>query len=362
MGCWDSTCMISNLPIVAGEKIKLVILQPNYGRRDSGEGNILGMSGYVYATDIMGPAFLPISGKYNDYGMIENIVEDWNTKIIFDHLKKKYPVIEVDGRIIEDWDLEDFLGGIERCSLNYLKREEKQPSGIVLEAEELLEQDERDLAEEDRAYYVGCPKGLKSTHEVANWILHYAPMQYRRIKTETKESIKLSFVMIRQDVWDQCTKLYFKQKGFFNPRSDRGKLGGAYYISGTAWAKYHFDKFLEQSKEIAEAKTESKYRFVHRDWNSPVFTKNGGEGRGLFTSSEYINFTEENYINKKLTKDIKKQWSELCMIIYFLDTIRIGWMVQPGQGSQTQEWEMHKKLAQIRIDICDAKSNEDYEL
>lgn len=31
MGCWNGTCMISNLPIIAGEKVKLVFLHTPYG-------------------------------------------------------------------------------------------------------------------------------------------------------------------------------------------------------------------------------------------------------------------------------------------------------------------------------------------
>lgn len=66
MGYWNGTCMISNLPIISGEKIKLIFLLPKYS-----PVTMCGESAYVYPTDILTPCLLPISGKYDDYGSIE---------------------------------------------------------------------------------------------------------------------------------------------------------------------------------------------------------------------------------------------------------------------------------------------------
>ena len=48
MGSWNGTCMISNLPIIYGEKIKLVLLEVQNGRE-------LNSSGVTYPYDIMTP-------------------------------------------------------------------------------------------------------------------------------------------------------------------------------------------------------------------------------------------------------------------------------------------------------------------
>lgn len=99
MGCWNGTCMISNLPINSGEKIKLVILQKSM---ISGIKSLF-TSGYVYPTDFLTPAFLPISGKYNDYGNIEGIEQDWNYNLIEKHLQNKFGnKIKVDDDIVEN--------------------------------------------------------------------------------------------------------------------------------------------------------------------------------------------------------------------------------------------------------------------
>lgn len=118
MGCWNGTCMISNLPIISGEEIKLIILQEGYDK------SFVGEAGYVYSTGLLSPAFFPISGQYNDYGGIENIKMDWNYQIIEECLKEEFgTTLELDGDINEDWSLLNLLDGIERGNPKYKKGE-----------------------------------------------------------------------------------------------------------------------------------------------------------------------------------------------------------------------------------------------
>ena len=119
MGCWNGTCMISNLPILSGDEIKLVFLHSPYGRI-KGLNNL---SGYVYSTDLLRPAYFPITGRYDDYGGIEDIVKDWSYDFITESLKKTYKVIEVKKKIIPDFTLEDVIKGIERKSLKVMKND-----------------------------------------------------------------------------------------------------------------------------------------------------------------------------------------------------------------------------------------------
>ncbi len=61
MGCWNETCMVSNLPICAGDRVVIIPIIEN----KSGD---IG----VYSTDYWAP-FLPfVRGEYDDYGSIEN--------------------------------------------------------------------------------------------------------------------------------------------------------------------------------------------------------------------------------------------------------------------------------------------------
>jgi hypothetical protein len=69
MGSWSVSCGISNIAITYGNKCCIVPLIES----------IYDYGGYV-------PATLPIFGEYNDYGGMENIVEDENTKLIESNL------------------------------------------------------------------------------------------------------------------------------------------------------------------------------------------------------------------------------------------------------------------------------------
>lgn len=74
MGCWNETDMLSQLPIMAGDPVKVFILL-----EELSEFRLCGCD------SAWKPLCLPISGQYNDYGCIENIIEDWNTQAILNH-------------------------------------------------------------------------------------------------------------------------------------------------------------------------------------------------------------------------------------------------------------------------------------
>ncbi len=63
MGCFNETCLISNLPIMNGQKVTMILLQPKDKAFVDG---ILCHSNH-YAD----PAPVPFYGQYNDYGSVE---------------------------------------------------------------------------------------------------------------------------------------------------------------------------------------------------------------------------------------------------------------------------------------------------
>jgi hypothetical protein len=69
MGSWSVNCGISNIAITSGDDCVILPLKEN----KSGEYRKFQ------------PATLPIFGKYNDYGNMEEIIEDDNTKLIEEH-------------------------------------------------------------------------------------------------------------------------------------------------------------------------------------------------------------------------------------------------------------------------------------
>ena len=122
MGCWNGTCMISNLPIIYGDEIKLVLIRKSYSF-----DRLKVSGGYVYPSDAFTPSFLPINGKYNDYGMIENVDEDWNYNLIENVYKDILSdEIIVDGNKKTEWNLIDVLKGIERNDIRFIDIDEEE--------------------------------------------------------------------------------------------------------------------------------------------------------------------------------------------------------------------------------------------
>lgn len=319
MGCWNGTCMISNLPIMAGDKVKLVFLHAPYG----GAGSVLNQSAYCYPTGILSPAFLAITGEYDDYGTIENIVKDWNYNLIEKILKDKLGnILKVDGeKNISDWTLEEIIRGIERGGLEYfnvIKDETKDMMKQVLKRqfERTVSDRTESLSEVLKSF------GIDDSEEEpeANW--HKAD---------------LSFVMIRQDIWDFAVSQMSREMVH-----DRESEQGTY-------KEIEYSKHLRKEFENSIRKSESTYISLY----GSVFTSSSESRGNLIGKSVYAQYVSE--APKEELEDIFKQWSEYVYVGSFLNRIRKGWMIQEGAGSQDASWEHYIALSKKVIDICDAQ-------
>lgn len=79
MGCWNETCGITQMPIHTGDPVVLMFLT----KVDSSTEN---HNGFCHANHVWTPKFLPVFGKYDDYGGLEDIEENWNTQYIVEQL------------------------------------------------------------------------------------------------------------------------------------------------------------------------------------------------------------------------------------------------------------------------------------
>ena len=70
MGCWNETCLMSNLPIMAGEKVAMMLLSNRFADVNYGPTGVL-----TEHDDVWAPICFPIIGEYDDYGGIENVKE-----------------------------------------------------------------------------------------------------------------------------------------------------------------------------------------------------------------------------------------------------------------------------------------------
>ncbi len=120
MGCFNGTCMISNLPISYDEEVKVVLLKSN----KLGKTNITSIgSGFCHIDEFMYPVFLPFDAKYDDYGSVKDIKEDFNTELILNDLKKVIMKIRSrNGNEKEDYNLYDFIEYIRNGKMKHYKQ------------------------------------------------------------------------------------------------------------------------------------------------------------------------------------------------------------------------------------------------
>jgi len=303
--------MISNLPIIAGDKIKLVFLQAGFNKQ-----SILGQSGYVYSTGLLSPAFLAISGKYDDYGSIEDVDEDWNYKVIESTLKEKFGnVIITDDEEFKDWGLLDLIRGIERAGSF-----RNQPQ-----------------------YYDLSKTACTDKGKVPDM-------------NSEKKDCDLSWVMIRQDVWDMCVDLQSKSLDYWNIKRGEDKTL-PYYISGSDFGDRTFDAFIQKIKKVFTDPVEQMRHELMSDLGiDHIFGSHGRDSKLLMF--DYKSLCKKNRDDDEFLGDIKKKWFEQIMIEDCISNLRKGWVIQPGGGSQAQDWELYKKFNIGLNSICDIKLEE----
>lgn len=66
MGCWNETCFLTRLPIFVGQPVKLLFIALNAN----------GYRNAVHPDGWWKPVALPFSGRYDDYGRIEDVQKD----------------------------------------------------------------------------------------------------------------------------------------------------------------------------------------------------------------------------------------------------------------------------------------------
>ncbi len=306
MGCWNGTCMVTRLPILFGEKVKLFLLfnkNVEYCSKYD-EVSVLNTSGIVSSNSMLTPAFFPISGEYDDYGSVEEIVEDLNYSIILKVLKEKFgSKIKIDmGDVLEDWSLYDVIKGIERG---------------------------------------GCRD---------------AP-SYWVEKTQEWMPFDLSFVLIRDDVYN------FLAESMLSVKILSWKHKGMTELNTVLKDAFNEEVvYLEEKKRVMKSKNEEKItNFLFGDFSSydkRIFTKGGDGTSYLLKGHEYQDMFYKNIEDKNIHNEVYKMWADYKCLETFMESARIAWVIQSGGGSQEASWELTKMLAEKVVMICNEKKAE----
>jgi hypothetical protein len=83
MGSWNGTCLVSNLPIFAGDPVVMFpITQYHFYKPEKAD-----RAGYCYAYEAWELLGLPFEGAYNDYGFIEGVTNPDMMNLTFDYIR-----------------------------------------------------------------------------------------------------------------------------------------------------------------------------------------------------------------------------------------------------------------------------------
>lgn len=292
MGCWTETCGLSGLPITEGDKVKLVFLLPRYRSM-----TIEGLSSYCGSTSVLTPCLLPITGEYDDYGGVQNIVEDWNTDIVFKSLKDYLgDKILIEGIEHNDYTLTDVIDGITQGNMKYFKLNKVESEYYRL------------YHREDKL--VNIPDG------------------------EQRDS-KLAFFMILEDVWNNVVN-----------------YGSESYMESSILS--FIINFTNRLNVITDANMSDNANKFMLENLSDLFYIHFRELK-LIDNGLYFNKLIENESERSDNGEFYKAYKELDIIITFFFRIRKGIMVSFGGGSQEGDYEAVKFLSENIIKICDEK-------
>jgi hypothetical protein len=314
-------------------------------RKAISSGRLFNSSAYVYSHDIFTPSFFPLSGVYDDYGMIEGVEEDWNYKLIEDYFKKLFgEKIIVDGTTKENWTLLDVLNGIERCDLKYYGKPTKEDLQRKAMAEKAIEVYSKDGFSSEKIE--------KEWRDLANMDI-----------SETLRTANFSFVMIREDIWNHIANSYV---GEFYNRDAKGVEDPDFYLSAKKYCKIEFEKGLARVLKFAELLNVDKsnkkaVEVVQKELQELLAS---GYALGIFTRQNLDFISPELYDkiaiegDDKIREEVLRYYTEFTCITSFLSETRRGWMVQAGAGSQHDGWETHLMLSEKVTAICKEKIKE----
>ena len=294
MGCWNGTCALTHLPIRHGEKVRAFILIPSHFNFKPAEGVDFSGGGITYSTDAYYPLTLGLKGEYNDYGGVEKVKPSANTKAIVSWFN--YLITE---KKLTVFDPENF-------------DKDKKPITKVKTIDEVL--------------YIIERSGLRET------------------------GVPFGFIMVLDSAFQTSVKAIeecdtsWKRKGLLSDLKD---------ISSLLKQRAKINKKKEKTKE--DLSLLMSFRMLENA---------GFAGRLLydFGDNKLIDeWFKWNFLNKELTKPTTHLYNDVIDHIFFgraMQAVRRTWVSQCGNGSQDEDYNIHRKLAEFVIGHVAEKKKE----
>jgi len=322
MGCWNGTDFLTQLPINAGEKVRLVFITES-PYKDEEQRNF---AGYCYTTGMYFPRGLPIRGEYNDYGGINNIVPSFAHERMVEAFK-------------EDCAPEPFDSERDK----YIDRNSLDPAKITLEY--VL-----DRAQEGclNVYDGHSDKLNKYEHEVFLAKLKDLPLP-EKPAIDDRRKLAVGYVLIREDMYQAMLNTVIPKRW-----SDDETITREDYHKS---AKLYLEHLKTVEQEFSEIKSMFRKLFSGLD-SAPLKKENVFATRispmtgipfqrNLSDFSDFIHEKIETGMSAEDPKivELVNEMADFMFFTVCLDYMRKGWCPQAGAGSQNDEVEVHASLA-----------------
>lgn len=288
MGCFNLQGFYSNLPITDGEEtVALLCVKSKHADREAP----------IYATDYMEVMCLPIFGKYNDYGTIENIQPSETTRLIE----------EKSGMSIDKF-IENLASECNGKTYDELVEatEEKNhyhftEPGILKFFKDTL-QKKLNIEEYINEKIVTIDDSSELSKEIKQTLLRLQKYENDRLK-----SVSLCVIFERKDVYDAMIEIAKEKKSdyFWTTYEELSQIWDKYYnfckdvetkygvklniiTNDSEDGIFNNDKLIEHYTEIKELKAKHGIEGNYKSYSPYHFVKCGG-------FEEYLNKLYEGY-------------------------------------------------------------------
>lgn len=298
MGCWNGSCNLTNMSISHNDEVVGIIVKLNLV-----SGNA------CYINTHSAPEYLPVIGKYNDYGAMESIKEDFNTKFICDEINALLKNENIERRF------DDY----------YYKGED-------LGIEDIITLIERGLHIDGTDY--GLSMIVKDIYDEMTDVMNEEILEYISLKigTNSPRAIMTSI--------NDLSKRY----GYDN-------LDPGVFANMVKEESVKHNKYIAEMKEIMDSAGD--------DSNDDVIRKNQ-IGWVIDRSGSFTNGME-NYnrlLNDDLTQEDRDLVGRFCSYAFLLSKTRKTWCNTSGVGSQDDNHETISKLADVTKSFASKKLKE----
>ena len=363
MGCWAGTDALTQLAIHAGDSCRLIILLPyKWGTNMGG--------GYCYSSGLYEPFALPLKGKYNDYGCIDEIEEDANTQFIVRWFEESF----------QKGDIQFSERAHDLDKYDKIIPKEKKPSFTIQQIIEWMERGYLGLKVESLHSEMAFMH-LKHHHEWMKKDLEVKTILSKKQvedieelnRNDYKMSVKFDFMLILEETYQTALKV-------------GGGFTDSFYDHETSkCARQSYSKFIEKKlsdyRKSLEEQAESAKRLekIQISGDSPeekeakaalaelrILTR--AARSDMWSISEPNDFMREYispYIQEMIVEgDNNKicKWLDLIgeykNFVFFMECARKGFAPQAGAGSQSDTFEFQRALAKTTLKICGERLKE----